>query len=402
VTPVALIWRNPALRGISGGLLALGAFFASVFPYQSLIAIGRVGLTEVRFGLVMVLASGVAVTTSVLLGVLSDQRANRRGIALATVLTGSLGVAAIMLTPGPAAFVLCHGVCLPVASSLYGQIFALTRLATTGMERDRDAILSTVRAAMSVSFTAMLVFWTWAFAAGAGVMSTYVSSAVAVVVLAAMFVAVWPRDGQTAWADAPSGISLGQTLREVAHPHVWLRLLCFGAISSATLLNFALIALIFDASASRSTADVALYIAMIAGWEVPFMLLLPRIIGRVPRPVLIAAGAGLYAAQMAVMPLVAETWVLWLMPVLAGLGGTAGITLPILYFQDLMAGRPGTAGSMLALLRLVGDVLAALAFVVGTALGGYGLTAVIGAGIGVAGATGLLLADRGRRAVTAN
>ena len=402
MTPVALIWRNPALRGISGGLLALGAFFASVFPYQSLIAIGRVGLTEVQFGLVMVLASGVAVTTSVLLGVLSDQRANRRGIALATVLTGSLGVAAIMLTPGPAAFVLCHGVCLPVASSLYGQIFALTRLATTGMERDRDAILSTVRAAMSVSFTAMLVFWTWAFAAGAGVMSTYVSSAVAVVVLAAMFVAVWPRDGQTAWADAPSGISLGQTLREVAHPHVWLRLLCFGAISSATLLNFALIALIFDASASRSTADVALYIAMIAGWEVPFMLLLPRIIGRVPRPVLIAAGAGLYAAQMAVMPLVAETWVLWLMPVLAGLGGTAGITLPILYFQDLMAGRPGTAGSMLALLRLVGDVLAALAFVVGTALGGYGLTAVIGAGIGVAGATGLLLADRGRRAVTAN
>ena len=399
---MALIWRNPALRGISGGLLALGAFFASVFPYQSLIAIGRVGLTEVQFGLVMVLASGVAVTTSVLLGVLSDQRANRRGIALATVLTGSLGVAAIMLTPGPAAFVLCHGVCLPVASSLYGQIFALTRLATTGMERDRDAILSTVRAAMSVSFTAMLVFWTWAFAAGAGVMSTYVSSAVAVVVLAAMFVAVWPRDGQTAWADAPSGISLGQTLREVAHPHVWLRLLCFGAISSATLLNFALIALIFDASASRSTADVALYIAMIAGWEVPFMLLLPRIIGRVPRPVLIAAGAGLYAAQMAVMPLVAETWVLWLMPVLAGLGGTAGITLPILYFQDLMAGRPGTAGSMLALLRLVGDVLAALAFVVGTALGGYGLTAVIGAGIGVAGATGLLLADRGRRAVTAN
>jgi len=399
---MALIWRNPALRGISGGLLALGAFFASVFPYQSLIAIGRVGLTEVRFGLVMVLASGVAVTTSVLLGVLSDQRANRRGIALATVLTGSLGVAAMLLTPGPAAFVLCHGVCLPVASSLYGQIFALTRLATTGMERDRDAILSTVRAAMSVSFTAMLVFWTWAFAAGAGVMSTYVSSAVAVVVLAAMFVAVWPRDGQTAWADAPSGISLGQTLREVAHPHVWLRLLCFGAISSATLLNFALIALIFDASASRSTADVALYIAMIAGWEVPFMLLLPRIIGRVPRPVLIAAGAGLYAAQMAVMPLVAETWVLWLMPVLAGLGGTAGITLPILYFQDLMAGRPGTAGSMLALLRLVGDVLAALAFVVGTALGGYGLTAVIGAGIGVAGATGLLLADRGRRAVTAN
>jgi len=399
---MALIWRNPALRGISGGLLALGAFFASVFPYQSLIAIGRVGLTEVQFGLVMVLASGVAVTTSVLLGVLSDQRANRRGIALATVLTGSLGVAAMLLTPGPAAFVLCHGVCLPVASSLYGQIFALTRLATTGMERDRDAILSTVRAAMSVSFTAMLVFWTWAFAAGAGVMSTYVSSAVAVVVLAAMFVAVWPRDGQTAWADAPSGISLGQTLREVAHPHVWLRLLCFGAISSATLLNFALIALIFDASASRSTADVALYIAMIAGWEVPFMLLLPRIIGRVPRPVLIAAGAGLYAAQMAVMPLVAETWVLWLMPVLAGLGGTAGITLPILYFQDLMAGRPGTAGSMLALLRLVGDVLAALAFVVGTALGGYGLTAVIGAGIGVAGATGLLLADRGRRAVTAN
>ncbi len=393
MTAFGLVWRHPTLRGITAALLALGAFYASVFPYQSLIAIDRIGLTEPQFGMVMVLASVVAVTTSVYLGVLSDQRSNRRAIAVLTTVTGSIGVAAMLIAPGPLTFVLAHGICLPITTSLYGQVFALTRLATTGMEPQREAILSTVRAAMSVSFTGMLIFWTWGLAAGAGVMSVYVGAALSVGGLLGLFLTMWPRDGQTDWVDAPSGKGLRQTFRDIAHPPVLLRLLCFGAMSSAGLLNFVLIALIFTGSETRSTADVALFIAMIAGWEVPFMLLLPRLLGRLPRTGLIVAGATLYCAQMALMPFLVDTWAVWLMPVLAGMGGTAVITLPITYFQDLMAGRPGTAGSMLALQRLVGDVLAAGGFVAGTALGSYGLTAALGAALAMIGAAVLLIAD---------
>ena len=81
---------------------------------------------------------------------------------------------------------------------------------------------------------------------------------------------------------------------------------------------------------------------------------------------------------------------------LAGLGGTAILTLPIAYYQDLLAGRPGTAGSMLALQRLVSELLAASAFALGSLIGGHTATAFLGAGVAVTGAMALLWIDRKR------
>ena len=60
----------------------------------------------------------------------------------------------------------------------------------------------------------------------------------------------------------------------------------------------------------------------------------------------------------------------------------------------MLTGRPGTAGAMLALQKLVADVLAAAAFGFGTAIGGYFTVAVIGAGLALIAAVSLYLADR--------
>ena len=94
------------------------------------------------------------------------------------------------------------------------------------------------------------------------------------------------------------------------------------------------------------------------------------------------------------MPLLADTPYIWAMTLVAGIGGTAMISLPIAYYQDMLHGRPGTAGAMLALQKLVADVLAATSFAIGTAIGGYLTVAVIGATIAISGAVGLYLADR--------
>lgn len=50
----------------------------------------------------------------------------------------------------------------------------------------------------------------------------------------------------------------------------------------------------------------------------------------------------------------------------------------------------------MALHKLVGDIFAAVAFTIGAALGGYGLTAMTGGGIAMAGALGLRWMDRPR------
>jgi hypothetical protein len=240
----------------------------------------------------------------------------------------------------------------------------------------------------------MLVFWTFAFGWGADVMLTYATAGLASVALLALIWAAWPRDGQTGWQDTPSGLRLGAALAQLAHPPVALRLLCLGAVTSSGVLYMILAGLIFSETPGRSAADTALYVGLIAGWEVPFMLLLPRYLGHIARPTLILWGTVLYVGHLVALPHLAHSPWIWAMTLPAGLGGVAMLILPISYYQDLMVGRPGTAASMLALQKLVADMMAALAFSAGVAIGGYALTASLGGAIAVAGALGLWLADR--------
>lgn len=395
MTSLAVL-RDPTLRLVALALLLMGALNASVYPYQSLVGIERIGLSEPAFALVLVAASVTSVAAALLLGIVSDQRANRRRIALFTAASGAAGVGMMMLAPSPVTFALCHGLLFPVYSSLYGQVFALARLARSDDGAARDAILSTIRSAMSLSFLGMLVFWTFAFRLGVDVMAVYLSASAAAVGLVVLLHLKWPRDGQTEWEDRPSGLNFARAMREIAAPRILVRLLLLGAIASAGNLYMILASLVFEASPSRDAGTTALYVGLVAGWEVPFMLLLPFVTHRFRRSTLIAAGTAIYGLHLALMPVVTETAWLWLLPLLAGLGGTAILTLPIAYYQDLLAGRPGTAGAMLALQRLVSELLAAFAFAAGSFIGGHGATALLGASVALTGAVVLWWIDRRR------
>ena len=385
---------HPALRLIGAALLLFGAVNASIYPYQSLIAIDRIGVSKPAFALVLVLASITAVTASVLFGIMGDQRGNRRRIALITCASSTAGIALMLVAPGPISLILCHGLLIPVASSIFGQLFALARLAGPADPAARDKIMLTMRAMMSASFLGMLIFWTYAFGASADVMQVYVSAGLASAGMLLLIATSWPRDGATQWQDNPSGLNFKQAMAEIARPFVLSRLLLLGAINSAGVLYMVLVSLVFDSSVTRDASDVALYVGLIAGWEVPCLLLLPRLTGRISRSNLIAAGTIIYILHLIAMPLLADTPYIWAMTLVAGIGGTAMISLPIAYYQDMLHGRPGTAGAMLALQKLVADVLAATSFAIGTAIGGYLTVAVIGGAIAISGAVGLYLADR--------
>lgn len=396
MTALRTVLSNPIFRMLAGVIGLLGLINASIYPYQSLIGIEQIGLSEPMFAMVLVLASAVAVTTSVFLGILSDQKANRRKLALITAAIGVAGTFLMLLAPGTLGFVLANGVLLPIASSIFGQAFALNRLATQDHPDQREGIQATVRAAMSVTFLLMLVGWTFAFGMGAGVMLTYLTAGGASLALLLLIWRNWPQDGQSGWVDQPSGLRLTEALAQLAHPPVALRLLCLGAVTSSGVLYMILVSLVFSESAGRGASDTALYVGLIAGWEVPFMLLLPRYLSHIRREKLILWGTLMYVSHLVALPFLADSAWIWAMTLPAGLGGTAMLILPISYYQDLMAGRPGTAASMLALQKLVADVMAALAFSAGVAIGGYALTAVLGGTIAVFGAVGLWLADRRR------
>jgi len=390
------LWRDPAIRLVMLCLLLLGVLNSSIYPYQSLIGLKVAGLSEPAFAAMLVMASAVAVSASVLLGMVADGRAARRRIALGTAGIAMTGVVLMLTVQGPVAMVLAHGLLFPIASSMYGQFFALVRLARDEVGPAREATLATIRSSMSLSFLAMLVIWTFAFGAGVGVMWVYASALVAALALVALIWRDWPRDGRTAWEDRPSGLNLREALAEIARRPILTRVLLLGAIASAGNLYMILVSLVFNATPGRGTADVALYVGLVAGWEVPCMLLLPRLALRYSRRTLLLAGTAFYVMHLALMPLLAATPWVWALTLLAGIGGTAIITLPIGYYQDLLPDRPGTAGAMLAVQKLVSDTFAATAFASGMALGGVEATALTGTALALIGAAGLWWADRRR------
>jgi hypothetical protein len=247
----------------------------------------------------------------------------------------------------------------------------------------------------------VLPLWSLAFAAGLDVMAIYGLAAACGALLLLLTWWHWPADGTTAWADPPSGLSLTESLREIGRGSVLLRLGLLGAITAASALYMVLISLVFAATPDRSASDVALFVALVAGFEVPFMLLLPRLLRFAPRVFMIAAGGVVYACFLALVPVLAASPLVWLLPVLAGLAGAATLTLPIAYLQDLMAGRPGAGSSLMAVQKVAADTVCAAVFAAGMTVGGYGTTALIGAMIACAGSVALLLADRWRQRVDA-
>ena len=372
----------------------LGLHNASVYPYQSLIAIERIGLSEASFSLLLVVASVASVLASVLFGVISDQHGHRRRIAIVTTLCSTTGIAMILLAPGPLTFWIGQGLLLPVAWSIYGQLFTLARLASPDEGRARDTAFGAIRSLLSIGFMAMLLFWIFAFGRGAGEMSVYVTGGIASLGMSLAVLLGWPRDGQTTWTDTRSGLSLRQSLRDIAHLHILSRLVFIGALAVSGSVFFVLVSLVFEASPLRGPGDVALYIGMVAGWEVPFMLILPRYIHAMKRANVMALAALFYAGNLALLPFVCDTPLVWVLPLLAGGGGAVILMLPITYYQDLVAGRPGTASALLALQKLVVDVLTAVIFALGMTLGGFGTVALIGMAVAVCGALCLYLADR--------
>ena len=398
MSALSLILRDPLFRAIAAMAGLYGVVNACIYPYLSLIAVERVGVSDGTLALVLALASGAAVLASVLFGILADQIGNRRLIALMTVSATVLGCALMTLAPLPGVMLLAHGLLIPMGTAIFGQVFALNNLATQNHPGLRDALQATVRAVISAVFLVTLLFWTWALGTGANrgglsVMTVYPMATIAAVIFIAVIWRNWPRKGAEPWQDRPLGLNLRAALVELSRPAIAVRLLAMGAIGGLPMVYVILTPLLFAATPERQISDVALMVGLVAGFEVPFMLALPYLQRRMKSQPLIMAGAVLYASFVVLLALYPGGAWLWALPVLAGLGAAPILTLPISYWQDLMQGRPGTAAALMALQRLVGDLLAAASFALGSALGGYTLAALIAGGLAITGACILWLSD---------
>lgn len=395
MSAIRLCLTDPALRA-AGLVMALqGAVVCSFGPYFSTLAVNSYGFGDTGYAVLLALSSLVSVSASVIGGIRADQTANRRKVTLLAVLSLILGTGLMTLSPGPWVFALAAALLIPISSITFGQVFALARLAATPYPPDqRDGIMAVIRALFAAPFVVVLPLWSLAFAAGASVTLIF---PVALLLSAAMLAAVlrlWPADGSTPWHDRPSGLSFRAALAEMGRLPIAARVVALGAVTGASTVYMAIISLVMIPEVARSTADVALYVGLVAGLEVPFMLFLPNLTRGIPRTRLIFVGAALYGIHVALLPVLAGSPLVWLLVVPAAIGGAVTLTIPIAYLQDLLADRPGAGASLMAVQRLAGDVIAAACFAIGTSLAGYGTVALLGVAASLIGAAALWAADR--------
>lgn len=180
----------------------------------------------------------------------------------------------------------------------------------------------------------------------------------------------------------------------MASPAVLVRVAALGTINGAVTLYLVLLGLIFATVPGRGAGDVAIYAGIVAGLEVPLMLALPLLIGRVRQHALIFWGTVLYVTHLAGLPLLAPGPAVWVLTAFGAAGGAVVLTQPMAYLQELLAARPGAGASLMALQKLAGDAICAATFALGTMLGGYTAAAFIGAALALIGAGGLWALDR--------
>ena len=388
------ILSDPGLRAASVMSVLLGAAACTFGPFMAQLAVQQFALGDTGYALLLAVSTLVMVSASLFVGIRSDQTGRRRGLALACAALSVAGSGLMVVAPTRVSFILAHGLILPMAA-LFGQIFALARIAAQKHPAAlHDGILASVRALFALPFVVVLPLWSLAFSHGASVMAIYPAGLAIGAVMLAVTWAWWPADAVLERHAAKSGLSLRAAMKELTHPAITFRLLALGAIGSTGTVYWSVLSLILGPEAGRGTADVALYAGLVAGLEVPFMLALPRLCRGMNRPTAMLLGTGIYVLHLLGLPWLAATPWMWLLVLPAAAGGAFILTLPIAYLQDLLSTRPGTGSALIALQKLIGDLIAAVCFALGTALSGYALVTVLGTVVALIGAVALVLADR--------
>jgi hypothetical protein len=374
-----LILRDPPLRMLAGGILLYGAFAASLLAHQSLLAVEVFGLSDGTFALLLLAAMAVSVTASVAMGIAADRGPWRRGVALLATASTFAGAMLVSLWTSGTAFVLAHGLLIPVGAAIFGQLFAAGRLASARHPPEvRPGILAVLRALFAVPWVVLLPLWGLAIGRGLPLLALYPAVAVFAALHLLLVWRAWPRDASAPWADPKSGQTLRASLREMSSAPLLLRVALVGGLHAGPAVMGVIVGLIF-AAAGRDPGDVGLFFGLFVGIEVLGTLLGGALAPRFPRLLLIGAGVALYALFLAVLPFAAGGPWVWLLVLPVGLGGGLLFTLAIGYLQDLLAARPGAGGSLLAVQRIAAEGLSASLFALGAAVQGYATVSLLAA-----------------------
>jgi len=391
------VFRDPTIRVSMLAIFAFGFAGAATSPYQSVVGIRELGLSNGLYSALIFCAAAVNVIVSILLGNLADRIGEYRTMMLTVALFGILGYGAVYVVPTQATFILAALFLLPIYGSLNSLLFANVRVATNGMERnDVATVNSGVRAMISLSWVLVPGITGALLANSASMLPAYLFAGLACAVCFGLIAVFLPRQSGTDKA-ATRHLSYLAALGEVISPPVFVRVIAVALISSTLHVNGAILPLIVTGAAHGSVADIGVLVGIVALLEVIFIVVWGRAQRIMSHVTALALGTVIYVIYLLLLGLASAPWHVYALTLISGIGAAALISIPITYLQDLIAERPGLGSALISVNIFLSAGLSALLFALGTATSSYSGTAVIGAVAGVVGLAMLLFFDGARR-----
>lgn len=390
----AILRRHRVVRASAAAIFLYGFAGAATSPYQSLIAIRELGMSDSAYAAVALCAAVANVVMAIGVGMISDRFQSYRRPLIFVSCFGVLGYGMVWAVPSVTTFAIATLAPLAMFHTMNSMLFGNVRAHASRFDEDEARIAN--------ALMRIMISLSWVVMPGAvglllrGQSSMIAAYLIAALVAAGIFLTVtfWlERDAKPA---ATSRAPAVQDLRLIMSPGLLARVLGVALISQTLHINGAVLPLIVTGRANGLPEDVGYLVGIVAVIEVIFMVFWARATRTLAITHALLICSALYLAYLAGIAMASAPWHVYLASCLAGFAAAGIISLPIGYLLDLIRDRPGLSASLIAVNVCAGGGIGAFIFAIGTGFGGYGLAAVLSGIAGCGGAVLLIVLEKKR------
>lgn len=413
-----ILRRHRVVRASAAAIFLYGFAGAATSPYQAVIGIRELGLTDRAYALIALAASVANVVLAIGIGLLSDRFQSYRRPLVFVSAFGIVGYGAIWAVPSPLTFALAMVGPLALFHATNSMLFGNVRAHTERFDTEEAGVVN--------ALMRMMISLSWVLVPGAvGIALAGRDSMIASYLIAAATAGVclltilfWlepdhrpapepnPAGGTgtarvaptTGRPDRPAQVRLARPafldLMQILSPGILARVLGVALISQVLHVNAAVLPLIVTGQAGGKPEDIGFIVGMVALLEVLFMIFWAHVTRGMHLTRALLITSALYFLYLAAVAAAAQPWHAYAASVIAGFAAAGIISLPIGYLLDLIRDRPGLSASLIAVNMFFGGALGAGVFALGTAVGGYPAAALLAGAGGVLGALMLVGLER--------
>jgi len=413
-----ILRRHRVVRASAAAIFLYGFAGAATSPYQAVIGIRELGLSDHAYALIALAASVANVILSISIGLLSDRFRSYRRPLIVTSAFGILGYGAIWAYPSPVTFALAMVGPLAVFHATNSMLFGNVRAHSDRFSADEAGVVTALmRMMISLSWVLVPGAVGIALAGRQSMIGSYlIATMMAGACLATILLWLEPdhrptpetlpeggtgtaRVAPTAGrADRPAQVRLARPalgdLGQILAPGILARIVGVALISQVLHVNAAVLPLIVTGRAGGLSEDIGFIVGMVALLEVIFMFLWAHLARGMRLTTALIITSSLYFLYLTGLAAASAPWQPYAVSVIAGFAAAGIISLPIGYLLDLIRDRPGLSASLIAVNMFLGGALGAGVFALGTSVGGYSAAALISGIGGILGALLLVVLER--------